>query len=111
MTGTRTPDGNSARRPPGPRPLSNTTTSTAPSCSSAVPVRMTREGAILGMITGIQSTAAYMVYFKFVNPTANTAEHWWLGISPEGIGTVSMRLNVAVALTVERCHRIWVIAG
>ena len=64
--------------------------------------RMNREGAILGMIAGITFTAAYIVYFKFIDPSANTAEHWWFGISPEGIGTVGMILNFAVALTVSR---------
>ncbi len=64
--------------------------------------RMNREGAILGMVAGITFTAAYIVYFKFVDPSANTAEHWWFGISPEGIGTVGMMLNFAVALSVSR---------
>jgi len=64
--------------------------------------RMNREGAVLGMISGISLTAAYIVYFKFMNPAANTAEHWWFGISPEGIGTVGMLVNFAVALTVSR---------
>src|SRR5690606_29055545 len=47
--------------------------------------RMNREGAIVGMVTGITFTAAYIIYFKFIDPAANTLEHWWLGISPEGI--------------------------
>ncbi|MDH3732374.1 MAG: cation acetate symporter [Gemmatimonadota bacterium] len=64
--------------------------------------RMNREGAISGMAVGILFTAAYIVYFKFVNPAANTAEHWWFGISPEGIGALGMVLNFAVALTVAR---------
>jgi cation/acetate symporter len=64
--------------------------------------RMNREGAISGMITGIVFTAAYIVYFKFIDPTANNADHWWFGISPEGIGAVGMLLNCAVALTVSR---------
>ncbi len=64
--------------------------------------RTTREGAVLGMITGITFTAAYIVWFKFVHPEMNSAEHWWLGISPEGIGTVGMLLNFAVTLTVSR---------
>ena len=64
--------------------------------------RTTREGAILGMITGITFTAAYIVRFKLVHPELNTADHWWLGISPEGIGTVGMLLNFAVTLTVSR---------
>jgi len=64
--------------------------------------RMNREGAVLGMIVGITFTAAYIVYFKFVNPAANTAENWWFGISPEGIGALGMLLNFATALLVSR---------
>jgi cation/acetate symporter len=64
--------------------------------------RTTREGAILGMVSGITFTAAYIVYFNFVAPELNTAEHWWLGISPEGIGTVGMLLNFAVTMGVSR---------
>ena len=59
--------------------------------------RMNRNGAVLGMIVGITFTAAYIIYFKFVNPSLNTADHWWFGISPEGIGTLGMLLNFAVA--------------
>jgi cation/acetate symporter len=47
--------------------------------------RMNKEGAIAGMLTGLIFTFSYIVYFKFVNPTA-TADSWWFGISPEGIG-------------------------
>ncbi len=64
--------------------------------------RMNREGAVSGMVTGIAFTASYIIYFKFVDPSANNAEHWWFGISPEGIGTLGMLLNFAVALTVAR---------
>jgi len=64
--------------------------------------RMNREGAIVGMITGIVFTGAYIIYFKFINPEANTSDHWLFGISPEGIGTLGMLLNFAVALTVHR---------
>jgi cation/acetate symporter len=64
--------------------------------------RTTREGAILGMIAGITFTAAYIVYFKFVHPELNTADHWWLGVSPEGIGTIGMLINFALAITVSR---------
>jgi len=64
--------------------------------------RTTREGAILGMITGITFTAAYIVFFKFVRPDLNVAENWWFGISPEGIGTVGMLLNFAITMVVSR---------
>ena len=64
--------------------------------------RLNREGAIAGMLCGITLTAAYIVYFKFVNPAANVAENWWFGISPEGIGAVGMTVNFAVASLVSR---------
>jgi cation/acetate symporter len=64
--------------------------------------RMNRQGAVSGMVVGIAFTAAYIIYFKFVNPAANTAEHWLFGISPEGIGALGMLLNFAVALSVSR---------
>lgn len=62
--------------------------------------RMNRAGAISGMIVGITFTAAYIVYFKFISPESNTAEHWWFGISPEGAGTMGMILNFVVAAAV-----------
>jgi cation/acetate symporter len=64
--------------------------------------RMNREGAIAGMISGITFTAAYIIYFKFINPGANTAANWWVGISPEGIGAVGMMINFVVAGIVSR---------
>lgn len=64
--------------------------------------RMNKEGAISGMVTGIGFTAAYIIYFKFINPAANNSAHWLFGISPEGIGTLGMLLNTAVALTVAK---------
>jgi len=64
--------------------------------------RMNKEGAISGMITGFTFTAAYIIYFKFVNPGANTEEFWWFGISPEGIGALGTMVNVGVALIVCR---------
>ena len=63
--------------------------------------RMNREGAISGMISGIVFTAAYIIYFNYVNPAANTADNWFLGISPEGIGFVGMLINFAVAIVVS----------
>jgi cation/acetate symporter len=64
--------------------------------------RMNREGAVSGMVAGLTFTVAYIVYFKFINPQANTAENWWFGISPEGIGTLGMLLNFSVASVVSR---------
>jgi cation/acetate symporter len=61
---------------------------------------MNTHGAVAGMIAGLVFTASYIVYFKMLRPELNTAEHWWLGISPEGIGTLGMLLNFAVAFSV-----------
>ena len=66
--------------------------------------RMNKEGAITGMVTGIGFTAAYIIYFKFINPAADTTANHWLGISPQGIGGIGMLLNFAVALTVSRFY-------
>jgi cation/acetate symporter len=64
--------------------------------------RVNKEGAIAGMLVGLIFTFTYIVFFKFVSPQLNNAEHWWLGISPEGIGFVGMLLNIAVALGISR---------
>ncbi len=63
--------------------------------------RATKEGAIAGMLTGIIFTAGYIIYFKFINPAANTPEHWWFGISPEGIGMIGMIINFVVTVLVS----------
>ncbi len=63
---------------------------------------MNSKGAVSGMLAGITFTAAYIIYFKFINPVANNSEHWWLGISPEGIGTIGMLVNFCVAITVYK---------
>ena len=62
--------------------------------------RMNSRGAIAGMAVGITFTAAYIIYFKFIAPELNSAEHWLWGISPEGIGTLGMALNFATAALV-----------
>lgn len=64
--------------------------------------RATKEGAILGMLSGIIFTAAYIIYFKFVSPDMNKAENWLWGISPEGIGTIGMVINFVVTYVVSK---------
>jgi len=64
--------------------------------------RMNREGAITGMLTGLIFTFGYIVFFKFVEPSMNTSEHWWFGISPEGIGTIGAIINLTLALVISR---------
>jgi cation/acetate symporter len=61
-----------------------------------------KEGAIAGMAVGIIFVASYISYFKFVNPAFNNAQHWWFGISPEGIGTVGAVLNFVVMYVVGK---------
>ncbi len=61
--------------------------------------RANREGVIAGMVAGIGFTAAYIVYFKFLG---GTRDQWLLGISPEGIGSIGMLINFAVAGVVSR---------
>lgn len=60
---------------------------------------MNKEGAIAGMIAGLVSTSAYVIYFKFLG---GSQEDWIAGISPEGFGTVGMIINFVTALTVCR---------
>jgi len=63
---------------------------------------MNKPGAIAGMVSGLLFTLFYIVYFKFMAPETNTAEYWWFGISPEGIGMVGAIVNFGVAFAVSR---------
>ncbi|GAB4197858.1 MAG: cation acetate symporter [Wenzhouxiangellaceae bacterium] len=68
-------------------------------------VRVNREGAIAGMLTGLIFTFGYILYFKgvFIEPmAANVPENWLFGISPEGIGVIGMLLNFAVAMGISK---------
>ncbi|MEX0298799.1 MAG: sodium:solute symporter family protein, partial [Kordiimonas sp.] len=38
--------------------------------------RMNKEGAIAGMVAGLLFTFGYIVYFKFIAPELNSADHW-----------------------------------
>ena len=64
--------------------------------------RMNKEGALAGMIVGLLFTLSYIIYFKFVAPEINNKEHWWFGVSPEGIGTLGMLVNFVVSIVVAR---------
>ncbi|MYB63507.1 cation acetate symporter, partial [Candidatus Poribacteria bacterium] len=63
--------------------------------------RMNKAGAVAGMIVGITFTAIYIIFFKFIRPDLNLPNNWFLGISPEGIGTVGMMLNFIVSICVS----------
>ncbi|WP_346350565.1 sodium:solute symporter family protein [Oceanimonas sp. AH20CE76] len=67
--------------------------------------KMNKEGAIAGMVSGIAFTASYIIYFKFINPAASVPENWLFGISPEGIGTLGMLVNLTVSLVVAKVTR------
>ncbi|MBW4608081.1 MAG: cation acetate symporter [Hassallia sp. WJT32-NPBG1] len=54
-------------------------------------------GAIAGMLSGLIFTIFYIVGVKFAG-----IEPWFFGVSPEGIGTLGMLINLAVTLVVSR---------
>lgn len=64
--------------------------------------RTTMQGAVAGMVVGLIFTATYISYFKFMKQELNSAEHWFMGISPEGIGTLGMLLNFVIAIVVSK---------
>jgi len=63
--------------------------------------RMNKEGAVAGMVTGMACMLFYMLKFKFDWFGGGTKEDWFLGISPEGFGTVAMMINFAVSLVIS----------
>ena len=60
--------------------------------------RMNMQGAVAGMLVGLLFTGTYIIYFKY---GGGTADQWWFGISPEGIGTLGMIFNFIVAIAVS----------
>ena len=56
-----------------------------------------RPGCICGMIAGILFTAIYIIQTKFLG-----VGNWFLGITPEGIGTIGMILNFIVTSLVSK---------
>jgi len=66
--------------------------------------RITKAGAICGMLTGLVFTFSYIVVYKgvfFAPLRENIPANWLFGISPEGIGVIGMLLNFAVAIVVS----------
>ena len=63
--------------------------------------RMNKEGAISGMIIGISSMLYYMLKFKFGWFGGGNQEDWFVGVSPEGFGTIAMMLNFFVSILVS----------
>ena len=67
--------------------------------------KINKEGAISGMLAGLLFTLSYIVYFKFMHPELNSSSNWLWGISPEGIGTIGMLINISVSLIVSLVTR------
>ncbi|MEZ4970339.1 MAG: sodium:solute symporter family protein [Flavobacteriaceae bacterium] len=65
--------------------------------------KMNKEGAIGGMVVGISLMLFYMAKFKlgWLGEIPDKSQ-WWLGISPEGFGTVAMVVNFIVALVINK---------
>jgi cation/acetate symporter len=63
---------------------------------------MNKEGAISGMVVGVLAMLFYMLKFKFNWFGGGTKEDWWLGISPEGFGTVAMIINFIVSIIISK---------
>jgi cation/acetate symporter len=65
-------------------------------------------GAIVGMLVGLFSTLIYIFWFKgwfFIPGTemaANTADNWFMGISPESFGAIGALLNFVAAYVVSK---------
>ena len=67
-------------------------------------LRVNKQGAIAGMLSGLVFTMGYIIWFKgvFVEPfAANVPGNWLFGISPEGIGALGAGINLAVTLIVS----------
>jgi len=70
--------------------------------------RVTREGAIAGMVAGIGVTLFYVFQHKgimFIPGTAflgDTPENWFFGIEPNAFGIIGALLNFVVAIVVSR---------
>ena len=64
--------------------------------------KMNKEGAISGMIVGVLAMLFYMLKFKFNWFGGGNKEDWWLGISPEGFGTVAMIINFIVSVIISK---------
>jgi cation/acetate symporter len=70
--------------------------------------RVTREGAVLGMLAGIGVTLAYVFQHKgimFIPGSSFLGDlppNWFLGIEPNAFGVVGAIVNFSVTLTVSR---------
>lgn len=64
--------------------------------------RINRHGAVAGMITGFLFTAIYIWLFNLAPESIRISpDKYFLGISPQGIGTIGMLINFAVSISVS----------
>ena len=66
--------------------------------------RMNKEGAIAGMVAGIIVMLLYMMKYKlgWFDAVVPNKSEWWLGISPEGFGSIAMLINFIVSIVVMK---------
>jgi cation/acetate symporter len=73
--------------------------------------RVTREGAIAGMLAGIGVTLAYVFQHKglmFIPGTSFLGDlppNWFLGIEPNAFGVVGAAVNFSVTISITRLTR------
>jgi len=69
--------------------------------------KMSKEGAISGMVVGIIIMCLYILKYKFgffdggLEAVSALKSDWWFGISPEGFGSVAMLVNFIVTISVH----------
>jgi len=67
--------------------------------------KMSKEGAISGMVVGIIIMCLYILKYKFgffdggLEAVSALKSDWWFGISPEGFGSVAMLVNFIVTIS------------
>ncbi|MBL30190.1 MAG: cation acetate symporter [Flavobacteriaceae bacterium] len=70
--------------------------------------KMSKEGAIAGMLVGVSLMLYYILKFKFgvfdggKSSVAGLQDQWWFGVSPEGFGSVAMLFHFIVALVINK---------
>jgi cation/acetate symporter len=66
--------------------------------------RMNKEGAIAGMVVGITLMMFYMIKYRlgWFDEVLPGKDQWWLGISPEGFGSVAMVVNFMVSVVISK---------
>jgi len=70
--------------------------------------KMSKEGAIAGMLVGVSLMLYYILKFKFgvfdggKSSIPGLQDEWWFGVSPEGFGSVAMVFHFVVALIINK---------